>query len=473
MKSLPFIFTAAAFFAFTYSAKASVPDSVSNEKHFTRKQIQDDVNYLVRTVENVHPDMYHAISKQNYKKQTEKILASLKDNMTEMEVWPLLAPLIGSLNEGHSTFDYSDSMTSQLKAGGNILFPIAIKEFDGENFIVRADASAEDVLLPGDKILSINSIKSADLLDRLSAHTGGLKSWRAIGVCRDLIAYLEIYGIKGPYQIAYIRNGKTEQTTINSVNFADFRSRMAAKNKTLPAIIKPTSYSLSYTDNDRAYLQINSLTEKPEKFRSFLDSAFTVLKEKPGKALIVDLRQNGGGNSLLGRMLLEYLTDRPFRMTGGVKWKVSEEYKNQLRENLKGDALEKMAFYMNAVNGTLFKDTGTKPVKAENNGLLYSGKVLVLIGPKTFSSANMLANTIQDYKLARLIGSATGEPANDYGELIYLKLPNTGFTFSTSTKEFIRANGNTKDHNPVLPDDMVKDDPKTLVDEVLEFAKIK
>ena len=93
-----------------------------------------------------------------------------------------------------------------------------------------------------------------------------------------------------------------------------------------------------------------------------------------------------------------------------------------------------------------------------------------MIGPKTFSSANMLANTIQDYKLATLIGAPSGEPANDYGELIFVKLPNTGFTFTTSTKQFIRANGNAKDQHTVLPDYVVSDNPQTAVDEVLEYA---
>jgi len=70
-----------------------------------------------------------------------------------------------------------------------------------------------------------------------------------------------------------------------------------------------------------------------------------------------------------------------------------------------------------------------------------------------------------------LVGEPTGEPANDYGELIFLKLPNTGFTFSTLTKQFVRANGDAKDRSPVLPKYRISDNPATPQDEVLELVK--
>ena len=101
----------------------------------------------------------------------------------------------------------------------------------------------------------------------------------------------------------------------------------------------------------------------------------------------------------------------------------------------------------------------------------YSGKTCVLTGPNSFSSANMLSNAIKDYGLATLIGEATGEAPNDYGELYWNQLPHTGLTFYTCSKQFIRANGDAADPNPVLPDIEIKQNPNNLKDEVLEFAK--
>ena len=119
----------------------------------------------------------------------------------------------------------------------------------------------------------------------------------------------------------------------------------------------------------------------------------------------------------------------------------------------------------------MFEEIESRTHTAGKNNLRYNGKVCVLTGPNTFSSANMLANAIKDYQLATIIGEATGESCNDYGELYWNQLPNTGLTFYTCSKQFIRANGDAADPNPVFPDIEVKQSPNSLKDEVLEFAK--
>lgn len=417
--------------------------------------------------------MYHNISKQRYQVLIDSVRSTLHDDMTERQVWPAMARLVGALNEGHSVFNYPDSLLNQLKKGSHLLFPVLIREFDGKNLIARADASTEDRLVSGDQITSINGISAAKLIDTLSGYAGGLRTYRAIDVCRNLIAYLYLYNIGSPYKVSYLRNGKPGNVTLGAISWSELRSHLAAKPKASPGPPRPADYSFSYLDKNNTYLAINTLTSDPQVFTHFLDSCFNKLKDTPAAKLIIDLRRNGGGNSALGQTLLGYITDKPFRMTGGVRWKVSQEYKDQLNERLNGEGAQKMGYYFDAANGSLITNNDIKPEKPPVNPLHYKGKVFVLIGAHTFSSANMLANTIQDYNLATLAGEPSGEPANDYGELIVLKLPNTGFTFSTSTKHFIRANGNIKDPNPVLPTYKIADDPSTPQDEVLEFVKAK
>ncbi|MCR8561851.1 hypothetical protein KXD93_29620 [Mucilaginibacter sp. BJC16-A38] len=452
-------------------ATASAIDTVPKEKQYSKKELSDDVSYLVHSITDVHPNMYHSITPNQYKKLTDSVLANLHDGMTAKQAWPLIGRLIGALNEGHSSLNFPENLTATLKAGRNILFPVLISEFDGQYFIVRADGSAEDVLLTGDKIISINGISSSRLVDLLSSNTGGLKLWRSNDICRNMIPYLEMYNIHGPYHITYTRGGKLDSTSLKAVSFPDYVGHLKAKAGKLPKAPVTADLAFNYLEGNKAYLGINSLTADTAKFKHFLDSVFTSIKQTKPASLIIDLRRNGGGNSALGAMLLGYITDRPFRMTGGVKWKVSQEYKDELNKRSNGDAAKQMDYYFSKANGSVLEDDGVAPQKPAKNDLFYKGKVIVLIGSRTFSSANMLANTIQDYKLATLVGEPSGEPANDYGELITIKLPNTGFTFTTSVKQFVRANGDAKDPHPVLPAYTIHGAPLTPADEVLEFAK--
>jgi len=448
-------------------------DTTIIEKHFSKKQLNDDVSYLTSTIESVHPNMYHSISKQAYHKLTDSVRKALREGMTEREAWPIMARLVGALSEGHSSFNYPDSVVNQLKNGGHLLFPVLVQEFNGKNLVVRGDLSAEAKLIAGDQITAINGINSSKLVDKLSGYAGGLKTYRSLDVCLNLITYLYLYSVHSPYTINYLRNGQPGTVTLKAVNWSELRANAQARGKSFLAAPKYPQYSFKSIDPKTAYLSINSLAAAPDVFKSFLDSCFTNLQQSSTSKLIIDLRRNGGGNSQLAQALLGYITDQPFRMTGGVRWKVSQAYKDQLNKNMHGEGPQKMGYYFNLNNGSILADTSIQITAPKSNPLRYRGKVFVLIGPHTFSSANMLSNTIQDYKLATLVGEPSGEPANDYGELVFLTLPHTGFTFSTSTKQFIRANGNAKDVLPVLPDYKIADDPSTAEDEVIDFLKNK
>jgi hypothetical protein len=60
-------------------------------------------------------------------------------------------------------------------------------------------------------------------------------------------------------------------------------------------------------------------------------------------------------------------------------------------------------------------------------------KVYVLIGPRTFSSAQMAAIEFRSDLHATLVGEATGEKLNGYGEVKVLTLPNSGLKMQYST----------------------------------------
>ncbi|WP_316801487.1 S41 family peptidase [Pedobacter frigidisoli] len=446
-------------------------DSTATEKRFSKKELTQDLSYMIRSIERVHPNMYHSLSKSDYRRLSDSVGKALKEGMTGREAWPILARMVGAIGEGHSVFNYPDSVVARLKQGGKVLFPVMVQEYNGRNFVVRGDVSEEAALQPGDEITAINNIPTSELVDLLSGYAGGLKVYRSVDVCRNLITYLYLYNIQAPYTIDYIRKGQTGRAILNAINWDELRKNAKTRGKSFLPNPAGEPFSFNYPDARTAYLGINSLTGELPAFKKILDSCFNNLKLNHREKLIIDLRKNGGGNSQLGELLLSYITDKSFRMSGGVKWKVSEEYKSQLDKNQSGKGAENMPYYFNAVNGTILSDTDIKEKAPGPNPLRYQGKVFVLIGPRTFSSANMLANAIQDYKLATLVGQSSGEPANDYGELVFLTLPHTGFSFSTSTKQFIRANGDAKDGSPVLPQLEVADNPLTPVDEVLEFLK--
>ena len=67
----------------------------------------------------------------------------------------------------------------------------------------------------------------------------------------------------------------------------------------------------------------------------------------------------------------------------------------------------------------------------------------------------MLANAIEDYHLATLIGEPTASPPNYFGEVLAFHLRRTRLEADVSTARFVRANGDATNTNPVMPDIVV------------------
>jgi C-terminal processing protease CtpA/Prc len=108
------------------------------------------------------------------------------------------------------------------------------------------------------------------------------------------------------------------------------------------------------------------------------------------------------------------------------------------------------------------------------NELRYRGPVCLLIGSFTFSSAMMLANAVEDFDLAMLIGEETGAIPNDFGEVYPFDLPHTRLSAGVSSARFVRANGDAEDRHGVRPGIEVRqteEDRLNGVDTVLERAK--
>jgi C-terminal processing protease CtpA/Prc len=302
------------------------------------------------------------------------------------------------------------------------------------------------------------------LVQLLTSYYGGLPHWRQYRVVENMIIELYRAHIRAPFHIEYVSAGQRKQATYTGTTAAEINKAVRAqtKPKTVPFTFERLNDNIGYLnfwDMDYSY---------GPSFDSFLLKTFTEIKKKPVKALIVDIRDNGGGDSELGYKLLEHITNKAFRMSGGVIWKVSQEFKDHINSM---DSSRRSGYdhYFAKANGDFFAGTD-EPQKPKDNPLRYNGKVCFLISNRTFSSANMLASTIMDYKLATLIGEKSGERPNDFGDVLRLKLPHTGMLFATSSKQFVRPNGDKNDMNPVLPDIYVEQNAVTKEDEVLERA---
>ncbi|MCU7495505.1 MAG: hypothetical protein HF311_08550 [Ignavibacteria bacterium] len=336
--------------------------------------------------------------------------------------------------------------------------------------------------MPGARIVAINGLEADSLFNAFKTYRGGeSEKWQNNVASEWFKRYLWLNKILAPYEITFRANGREMKLKTDGIA----RSRTPSQ----PAVTYKEPYTFEMLPGNIGYMNYLSMesNDVSNPFGAFLEKVFSELKAKEASGLIIDLRQNGGGNAKYGYMLLNYLAEKPFRMHSMKAWKASAQYKDYMRSRIPwwlswvsyrpaiwiAGLFSEYADMFTAKDGEVLKFYTAEEIP-EDNPLRFQIKVCFLIGTGTYSSAMLLANAVSDYKLACLIGEETGGIPNEFGEVYYFRLPNTQLMVSMPSALFVRANGNCSDRRGVLPDIEVKRKPmdtERQSDTVLEAAR--
>ncbi len=95
---------------------------------------------MMRTLEDVHPDLYAERSRESVVAARERLVAALPPSMTRGELWLRLAPLVASFGDGH-TGVYSPAKSWRACSDRALVFPPSVVE-DNADHLVDLGASA-------------------------------------------------------------------------------------------------------------------------------------------------------------------------------------------------------------------------------------------------------------------------------------------------------------------------------------------
>lgn len=436
-----------------------------------KEQLTADIRFWHKVMEESHVNLYHAISKEDLEKREDELLSAVEDSISQTAAVLLFGKLAALLNEGHIGMP-SSSVTDSMYTN-SLRFPFLLQKLTDTEWIVDRDLSSEQTLGVNAAILEVNGKAVSELNRQFREYYGGLETWRKQQMATYVRKLLFLHGMESPYRI----KARTEAGQIIRFTTAGYSKQQAdSLNKVLAASVRQPSepYTFTLLPHNIAYINYRQMVNsRTNPFSDFLKTSFTKIKETNAAGLIIDLRENGGGNSALGDSLISYFSTRPYVLSGGMKWKSSRHYKAYLKLMEKVGSRSENQFYHSLKEGDMYTFVNKNLRKPVSRELTFTGKTAILIGPNTFSSANMLSDGIRSYQLATLFGESTGEPGNDFGEMYNFMLPNTHIIARASTKMFTRADGDEKNFDPIMPDVPVKPSPKDLKekrDVILETA---
>jgi hypothetical protein len=351
-----------------------------------------DLALFANTLPVRHANAFHLLSKSRFDAQ----IAALRKDITMLnpdQFWVRLDQIENSIGDGH-TFMRLPSDAPR--------FGVAFKRFAADYRVVAVVAASEWPRALGARLVSIDGVAIAKVRTKLLSLTPQdellpLREFRAQGLLSN---GLVLHGL-----------GVTSNRNRVSYGFLDDRGhrfRIDATAIQLPPLGKWKNVvavpPISQQGIDQA-LRCTAISPPNTmycSFRSYEDlrsnarTALEAINRAGVTRLIVDMRENGGGNFCHG---LEYLV---------------------------------------------------KPI-ASNLRINRDGHLFVLIGQQTFSAAMSNAVHFRQLSHAILVGQTIGEKPDSYQEIDDIKLPNTGWMARYSTQYYRFSNGGPNIVRPDIP----------------------
>lgn len=422
--------------------------SVFGQEVFSPRDLRNDLDSLVYHIEAAHPNPYYRYSRSRFYKDIENAKLGIRKPMTYVEFYFLAQKLVAKLEDGHIDLEMP---IESFKKKQTSAFPAQVAlSINKPYIIIKENRDLQPLGIPvGTEILSINGTPSQKIVEHIvSLVTGETAAFRANYGAKYFDFYIEqLQPSNGLYKLRYLHKGKAKAI---SVKGSGVHSLGKNPIDTIAAETSKAPFKFEIVQPGTALMTLKDFIDL-EKFKPFADRSFESLKTSHTKNLIVDLRDNLGGDSDVGDYLLQYLLDKPFSQYDIVLEKNSQLLKNRLLRHRIGKPLSGSdSVLLSKRNGSV--DTvknGTDPLLNLPNR--FQGSVYVLINSQTFSSAADFAQAFFHYHRGALIGEETGGLILSFGDIVSGVLPHTKMPFVISSKLYLNIGANANDWHGVIP----------------------
>lgn len=399
------------------------------------EQAKFDIGALFYTISEVHPNMYSVAGQISLLSAINRASESITDSISVEELYKIAAPIVAMIGDGHTNLFFPAN--SVFKRDTKRLPVWMHVESDRT---ITVDRSLDSIMPCGAKVLKINGKATDQIIDELMQYVSGETEHFRLSRLDDLRPLLHVSMPADSYEIEYVAPGTTETRsyTFPALTPPEYMSRVPApKNDNNSS--EPYTFRIDETEQV-GIMDFRSF-ENQDKMKTFADSMFTTLRKRGIRDLIIDIRENGGGASSVGDILLQYFTPKPFIQMEKVLIRITPTTRRLMWY---GDMTPGIYYHVTP------EDKFHKPLSREEG--FYDGKVWLLTSNKTFSSAGSFAWAAQVFGASTLVGETTGGMNVAYGDVLGYNLPVSGITCGISYKRFWKHNADENDIHGAIPE---------------------
>jgi len=402
-------------------------------KIYVLKDYQQDFKKMVKILLKKHPQPYAFISEDSLKNLINLKYDKITDSTTIGEFVWICKSVVSAINCAHTRI-WSAKLDEIPKS---LFFPMDVNYVDSKLYIIDAHENT-DKLSAGNEILTINGVKVETLRKEIFQHlfTDGLnKTMKQEFMNLNFFSLCPMsFGFPSSYTVTVKQNGKIEEIKL-----------IEAQNlEPIKTFLDDCENQLCFDTNiesNTAIITIRSFDyygNNFEIFKSFIDSCFYQIKENKIENLIIDLRNNGGGDPYCGSYLVEHIANKPY------------------------------SFFHKDVRG--YSDL-KKTIQPNSNG--FKNMPYILTNGLCFSTTSFFCSIVKENNFGILVGDETGGTytCNDYGKFFTLK--NTKLLLRVARRTYYTPVTSLTNKHGIIPDYYVIPDIDNILnntDTVLNYS---
>lgn len=317
-------------------------------------------------------------------------LPKVRQTKNTVEYYRTLMELCARLRDGHTDVFPPDALADEFSARP----PFRTRLIDGR-VIVRAvyDRKLRDQgVVPGVEILEVQGLPVKQYAEqRVMPYQSSSTEQERL---EDVYEFRLLWGprrelLEITFQDSQGRSFKRSIARVTAKEFADLNRTQSP----VPLM------SFKMLPGNLGYLALNSFQD--QKIDSQFAEAFDEIQKSD--AIIIDIRNNGGGTSSIGFTILQYFTKEPFKTS---RWK-TRDYRPALRA------------WGQPERWYVSESDEWKP----NVNKAYTKPVILLISPRTGSAAEDFAVAFDSMKRGQIVGEPT---IGSTGQPLLITLPGGG-----------------------------------------------
>lgn len=405
---------------------------------YSINSLQQDFELLRGALEESHAGIYWYRTKAEMDKAFNTAYQSLDHEMTELEYYRILAPLISKIGCGHTWIATTEATQQKIWEHGKVL-PLKLKFIENEAYCLQNNSNDSTSIQIGDQILSINkySIDSLLMLSKKFSHGDGfieVGKWRILDNAFNQFFTLFIEQ-PDEYRIEFKKNdGRVREVIIQPLTLTDIES---ISKRRYPDNRKKEVENINLKfigNNTAALLRVKEFSDwkikrKKIPFDKELKKSFKKVDSSKTKNLIIDLRDNDGGNEKYGLLLFSYLTDKPFIGYKQIDFRATHfSYRKYSNAHWIEYSLFKTMLRHKKINDStylLINDKATSTHKPNENS--FRGRIYVLTNRGSFSTTSDFTALVKSNKMGVFVGEETGGSylGNTSNYSFLITLPNT------------------------------------------------